>query len=91
MFAIHNQCHHPTGESAQDPDARLKLEEMLKGGGGIGGGKFGSMNVDDWLKNIRVERPGGAAGDGSSGGKKAATDDVDELLGDDLVKDHDEL
>ncbi len=66
---------------------------MLKGGGGgMGGGKFGSMNVDDWLKNVRLERPGGAAGDGSGGGKKAAaTDDVDELLGDDLVKDHDEL
>ena len=76
------------GESAQDPDARLKLEEMLKKD--MSGGKFANMNVDDWLKNIRVERPGGNAGAGS-GKKPAMADDVDELLGDDLVKDHDEL
>ena len=75
--------------SAQDPDARQKLEEMLKSD--MGGGKFQNMNVDEWLKNIRVERPGGEAGGGGSGKKAAAADNVDELLGDDLVRDHDEL
>ena len=72
----------------QDPDARQKLEDMLKGD--MGGGKFG--NVDDWLKNIKVEQPAGGDA-GGRGGRRSAPlpDDVDELLGDDLVKNHDEL
>ena len=83
------ELHQHVSIIAQDPDARLKLEEMLKGDG-MGGAKFG--NVDDWLKNIKVEQPAGGVF-GAKGGKKTAPapDDVEQLLGDDLVKDHDEL
>ena len=73
---------------AQDPDARSKLEDMLKGSGA----KFG--NMEDWMKNIKVEQPAGGAAGGSGGSKSRsapARSEEDDLLGDDLLKDHDEL
>ena len=63
---------------------------MLKGEG-MGGAKFG--NIDDWLKNIKVEQPAGGTAGGGSGrrGSAPARSEEDDLLGDDLLKDHDEL
>jgi len=54
---------------------------MLKGSGA----KFG--NMEGWMKNIKVEQPAG----GDAGGSAPARSEQDDLLGDDLLEDHDEL
>ncbi len=60
---------------------------MLKGSGA----KFG--NMEDWMKNIKVEQPAGGDAGGSGGRSRSAParSEEDDLLGDDLLKDHDEL
>ena len=75
----------------QDPENRKKLEDLLRNSAGAQGAKF--TNVEDMLKNIRTAQgaEGTAGGEASRKPARSGRDPDDDILGDDLLGDHDEL